>query len=147
MRAVTQSPGSVCKPHSVAGDMLRTPGRSSLWADVYHAPRAAYPELWPANSQETSSLPAARRRCPCLALLPAGVTWPPALLRTPVVSYTTFSPSPSSQSDAAAVCFCGPFRQVAPPRVLPDAVLYGVRTFLDPDNAGPRSPDRPWIKR
>ena len=31
---------------------------------------------------------------PCLALLPAGVTWPSALLRTPVVSYATFSPSP-----------------------------------------------------
>jgi len=31
---------------------------------------------------------------PCLALLPAGVTWPPALRQAPVVSYTTFSPSP-----------------------------------------------------
>ena len=36
-----------------------------------------------------------RRNRPCLALLPAGVTWPHALLRAPVVSYTTFSPSPS----------------------------------------------------
>lgn len=31
---------------------------------------------------------------PCLTLLPAGVTRPPVLLRTPVVSYTTFSLSP-----------------------------------------------------
>ena len=31
---------------------------------------------------------------PCLALLPAGVAWPSALLQTPVVSYTTFSPLP-----------------------------------------------------
>ena len=30
----------------------------------------------------------------------------------------------------AAVCFCGPIRQVAPPRGLPGAVPYGVRTFL-----------------
>jgi len=30
----------------------------------------------------------------CLALLPAGVAWPPTLLPTPVVSYTTFSLSP-----------------------------------------------------
>lgn len=30
-----------------------------------------------------------------------------------------------------AVCFCGPIRQVSPPRVLPGAVLSGVRTFLD----------------
>ena len=43
---------------------------------------------------------------PCLALLPAGVTWPPALLRTPVVSYTTFSPSPLHEAEA--VIFCGP---------------------------------------
>ena len=39
--------------------------------------------------------PAVRRRLrPCLALLPAGVTWPRTLLRAPVVFYTTFSPSP-----------------------------------------------------
>jgi hypothetical protein len=39
--------------------------------------------------------PIVRRRFrPCLALLPAGVTWPSALLQMPVVSYTTFSPSP-----------------------------------------------------
>ena len=35
------------------------------------------------------------------------------------------------------------FRQVSPPRVLPDAVLYGVRTFLDPELAEPQSPDWP----
>ncbi len=33
--------------------------------------------------------------------------------------------------------------EISPPRVLSDAVLYGVRTFLDPDNAGPRLPDQP----
>ncbi len=39
--------------------------------------------------------PAVRRRLrPCLALLPAGVTWPRTLLRAPVVPYTTFSPLP-----------------------------------------------------
>ena len=31
----------------------------------------------------------------------------------------------------------------SPPRMLSDVVLYGVRTFLDPDNTGPRSPNRP----
>lgn len=30
-----------------------------------------------------------------------------------------------------AVCFCGPIRQIAPPRVLPDAMPCGARTFLD----------------
>jgi hypothetical protein len=31
------------------------------------------------------------------------------------------------------------------PRLLSDAVLHGVRTFLDPDNAGPRLPDQPEL--
>ncbi len=44
-----------------------------------------------------------------------------------------------------AVCFCGPVRRVAPPRMLSDAVLCGVRTFLDPDNAGPQLPDQPEV--
>ncbi len=47
-------------------------------------------------------------------------------------AFATFSPLPASQSDAVAVCFCGPIRQVAPSRVLPGTALYGVRTFLDP---------------
>ena len=34
---------------------------------------------------------------------------------------------------------------LSPPRVLSDAVLYGVRTFLDPDNAGPRLPNQPEV--
>lgn len=48
-----------------------------------------------------------------------------------------------------AVCFCGPFpagsllTEASPPRGLSDAVLYGVRTFLDGVNAPPRSPNRP----
>ncbi len=33
----------------------------------------------------------------CLALLPAGVTWPPALLPAPVGSYPTFSLSPGNR--------------------------------------------------
>ena len=37
------------------------------------------------------------------------------------------------------------FRQVSLPRMLSDAVLYGVRTFLDPDNAEPRLPDQPEL--
>jgi len=103
--------------------------------------------------------PAVRRRLrPCLALLPAGVTWPRTLLRAPVVFYTTFSPSPTPPQPSPKLgrvqggggcLFLWPFpvgsrlSAVSPPRVLSDAVLYGVRTFLDPDNAGSRSPDRP----
>ncbi len=50
-----------------------------------------------------------------------------------------------------AVCFCGPIpagsrlSAASPPRLLSDVVLYGVRTFLDPDNAGPRPPDQPEV--
>ena len=36
-------------------------------------------------------------RRPCLALLPVGVAWPPGSPRTPVVSYTTFSPLPGRE--------------------------------------------------
>ena len=32
--------------------------------------------------------------------------------------------------EGVAVIFCGPFRQVAPSRVLPGTLPYGVRTFL-----------------
>ena len=35
--------------------------------------------------------------------------------------------------EEAALCLCGPIRKVAPTRVLPGAVLCGVRTFLQPD--------------
>lgn len=63
----------------------------------------------------------------------------------------TSSPSPNGRGDGGegVVFFCGPFpagsrlSAVSPPRVLSDAVLYGVRTFLNPDNAGPRLPDQP----
>lgn len=36
-------------------------------------------------------------------------------------------------------------RQVSPPRTLSDAVLHGVRTFLDSDNAEPQLPDQPEV--
>ena len=107
---------------------------------------AAYPGL---IGDEQS--PVVRRRLrPCLALLPAGVTWPSALLQMPVVSYTTFSPSPRTPCgvtglsvSVALIRQVNSSRRCSPPRVLSDAVLYGVRTFLDPDNAEPRSPNRP----
>ena len=95
---------------------------------------AAYPGLaFPTRGKGTcgdEQSPIVHRRFrPCLALLPAGVTWPSALRQTPVVSYTTFSPSPFTQKDGRAVCFCGPcpagsrLSAVSPPRFLSDAVL------------------------
>ena len=40
-------------------------------------------------------------------------------------------PKESSEIGGVAVCFCGPIRQVAPPRELPGTLPCGVRTFLD----------------
>jgi len=67
----------------------------------------------------------------CLALLPVGVTWPPVSPRTPVVSYTTFSPLPGWLTNLA-VCFSvALFRRVAPTWALPSTVPCGARTFLN----------------
>ncbi len=46
------------------------------------------------NYEETSRFSSPKGLRPCLALLPVGVAWQPALLPIPVVSYTTFSPLP-----------------------------------------------------
>jgi hypothetical protein len=61
------------------------------------------------------------------------------------------TPPPIGEGWGIAVCFCGPFpaglrlSAASPPRVLSGAVLYGVRTFLDPINAGPRPPNQPEL--
>ena len=82
----------------------------------------------------SSGLPGARTGwvvpCPCLALLLVGVTWPSASPRTPVVSYTTFSPLPGRSQ---AVCFSvALFRRVAPAWTLSSTMPCGARTFLAP---------------
>jgi len=70
--------------------------RSSLWAARRRAARCGLPgtdplTVWEGTYEDEPS-PAIRRWLrPCLALLPAGVTWPSALLQMPVVFYTTFS--------------------------------------------------------
>jgi len=121
---------------AVGSGLRQSFAEAGIWASI--------PDRAPVRSFSLSSLPRTQMKRaasrPCLALLPAGVTWPPALLRTPVVSYTTFSPSPLHK--AKAVCFCGPIRQVAPSRGFPGAVPCGVRTFLDPA-AYARNRDRP----
>jgi hypothetical protein len=132
-------PRPVYKPHSVqrSGD-ISIP--THAWVTIYlgrTSPCASCSLPRTLTSEEAMRRAAS---CPCLALLPVGVAWPPTLLQAPVVSYTNkgfqafvaISPLPSSQSDAWAVCFCGPIRQVSPSRGLPGTVLFGVRTFLDP---------------
>jgi hypothetical protein len=81
--------------------------------------------------------------CPCLALLPAGVAWPPALLQTPVVSYTTFSPLPPAhppKGRGRRFVSVALIRQISPSRGFPGAVPCGVRTFLSPSTTLRASP-------
>ena len=79
--------------------------------------------LGPTLPSSSSSLPGAQRGravpCPqsgrrsCLALLPVGVAWPGPLLGPPVVSYTTFSPSPLAFAGGGR--FLWPCPRVSPP--------------------------------
>jgi hypothetical protein len=94
------------------------------------------------NSRATSSPPSTNGLRSCLALLPVGVTWPPALLSAPVVSYTTFSPLPELPGVEGkpyfdtlqkqplllmakqAVVFCGPFPGSPRPGVTRHCALW-----------------------
>ena len=100
----------VLSPRSWIGHDPRSGQRSSIWDDGCPPPLAAYPGLG------RDGPPRARRSGlrPCLALLPVGVAWPPVSPRAPVVSYTTFSPSPQqrklprSLGCVGCLLFCGP---------------------------------------
>ncbi len=85
------------------------PGRSSLCA--------AYPELERREQRLVPAWPCSRRGLP----------------GRPHCCRRRWSLTPPFHHDrlAAAVCFCGPIRQVTSPRGFPGAVLCGVRTFLD----------------
>jgi hypothetical protein len=80
---LTPRPKLADKPGSVAGDHL------SGTAVTRRLER-------PTQGSDGTGSPVPRRSgsCPCLALLPVGVAWPPVSPRTPVVSYTAFSPLP-----------------------------------------------------
>ena len=112
--------GSAYKPRSVQ-PTGKPHGRGDhlSWPDV-----AAGLEQPTRSSRGTSRTPAFRPHS-CLALLPVGVAWPPALLPAPVVSYTTFSPSPRTRySVPGAVLFCGPLRGSPRPGVTRHRALW-----------------------
>ena len=131
---------TIYKPHSVQWTPLRDspPVRSSLWATRYHVARCSLP----GTSMKTSSLPSSEDEFvpawPCSRRgLPShphycGCWWPltPPFHHHPGVK-------PGLFVSVALI------RQVSPPRMLSDAMLFGVRTFLDPKRTGPRSPNRP----
>ena len=113
------------------------------------------------DSKESEPLPAARRQTSSLlGLAPAGGYLAAALLRTPVVSYTTISPLPhlsphpstfpvegGESGRYVSVARSGRFSSEggSPPRVLPGGLLCGVRTFLDPGHPEPRPSDWPGV--
>jgi hypothetical protein len=90
------------------------------------------------SSKEASDPPPMLGLRSCLALLPMGVAWPPTLLPTPVVSYTTFSPLP----DCSGGHFLWPYPRVASPGCFP-ASCYSERGLSSNGMRRPRSPGRP----
>ncbi len=79
-----------------SGEGRRSSGRPSLWADCYQSARAAYPEL--IRRRAASRWLLVQPGWFLFGLAPGGGCLAAALLRTPVVSYTTISPLPSPQS-------------------------------------------------
>jgi len=99
----------------------------------------AQPQELPGNSPDIAVV----ALCPCLALLPAGVTWPAALLRLPVVSYTAFSPLPGLSVQPFGGLFLWPDPTGCPvPGVTRRRALWSA-DFPQPCKPGPRSPDQP----
>ena len=87
--------------------------------------RASVQPTW--DSRETSSLPS-RRSSSLFGLAPGGgcpIASIAACAGGLLHHHFTLTPE-------GAVCFCGPIRQIAPPRTLSGIVLSGVRTFLTP---------------
>lgn len=87
---------------------------------------------------------------PCLTLLPAGVTRPPVLLRTPVVSYTTFSlslPTPLGvRGYLFSVALSGRLALLVEDRPAPGIIRRRALWSADfprPRIAGPRPSDQP----
>ncbi len=128
-KRLSLSPRSACKPHSVQrggvprlGDHLSGTGVSA---------RLVQPTR---NSRETSSLP------PC-GFVPAWLCSRRGLSGCRHCCRHRWSLTPpfhpcrgvadSRPPHPWAVCLCDPIRQVTPPRALPGAALWGVRTFLD----------------
>jgi hypothetical protein len=141
---------TVYKPHSVQQQVL---GRSSLWAVCHHTARCGLPGTG-ALPVEGAHMEASRLPPSADDFVPA---WPCSQRGLPGHAHYcarrwSFTPPfhPYRPLRGSGL-FLWPFpvgsrlSAVSPPRVLSDAVLYGVRTFLDPDNAGPRSPDRPEV--
>ena len=99
--------------HAVAGALMQ-PTRNS-----------------PSEEEEGEPPPVPRRKpCPCLALLPVGVAWPPHYCGAGGLLHRRFTLTPAPEG-AGAVCFCGPIQHLTAFRTLSGTAPDGVRTFLD----------------
>ena len=99
--------------HAVAGALMQ-PTRNS-----------------PSEEEEDEPPPVPRRKpCPCLALLPVGVAWPPHYCGAGGLLNRRFTLTPLPRGRGAG-CFCGPILTLASFRELPGTVPCGARTFLD----------------
>ena len=137
---------SVYKPHSVQwNDPVNevTPSvQSSLWATSRLAARCSLPGA--VRRRAASHRP--KTISPLLGLAPDGgylaicITANAGGLLHHLFTITT---TLSKKAERRLFVSVALFRQVSLSRMLSDAVLHGVRTFLDPDNPGPRLPNRP----
>ena len=89
------------------------------------------------QTRRAASRPPRRARS-CLALLPVGVAWPPVSPRAPVVSYTTFSPSPRRPELHAALALTAVYFSVALFRQVTLPGRYPAPRPLEPGLSSPR---------
>jgi hypothetical protein len=154
---------SSCKPRSVrwAVSERACPPTHTTEAIIYLGPTSRLGSSGrPGAQRERAALRPEGHRS-CLALLQVGVAWPPTLLPAPVVSYTTFSPLPESQSTTwsrqgglrcirlSGGCFLWPFRGLPRPGVTRHLALWSAdfpRT-CGAYPACPRSPGRPFLNQ
>jgi hypothetical protein len=144
----------VYKPHSV--QRIAPLGQSSLWAARLRTARCSLPGADPSHKREgyiwrraASHRP--RTKSPLLGLAPGG-----GYLATRITARAggllhhlfTITLTPKSGGLSVSVAL---IRQVHASRRFPRPGCYptpcsvGVRTFLDPVNAGPRLPDQPEV--
>ena len=135
------------------------PGQSSLWAERRRSARCSLPGTDPTHRREGCVWRRAASHRPqtkssLLGLAPGGgylathITARAGGLLHHLFTITTLrqlfvSVALIRQVHASSAVFPFTKNGISPPRGLSDAVLYGVRTFLDGDNAPPRSPNRP----
>ena len=142
----------VYKPHSV--QWLAPPGQSSLWAERRRSARCSLPGTGPTHKREGHVWRRAASHRPqtkssLLGLAPGG-----GYLATRITAraggllHHLFTITPRNAGLFVSVAHSGRFAPLGgfpAPGYSPTPCSIGVRTFLDPVNAGPRLPDQPEV--